>query len=351
MTLPSQIQENVKEYYGETLQSSLDLKTSACCSIENIPAEHKKILSLIDEEVLSRFYGCGSPIPPVLEDLVVLDLGCGTGRDVFLLSKLVGPQGKVIGIDMTPAQIAVGRRALDRQMKVFGFEKSNVEFKDGFIEDLKICGLEDNSVDVVVSNCVINLSTDKEKVFSEIYRVLKPGGELYFSDVFSNRRLPLALTEDKVLVGECLGGALYKEDFRRIMAKVGFPDVRVLSSNPIELKDPDIMLQVGSIQFESITVRAFKCPVTMEDRCEDYGQVAIYQGGIPLNESAFDLDDHHHFEKGRPMLVCGNTAAMLEETRFSPYFKVIGDRQQHFGLFDCAPVAPSQQACETGACC
>jgi ubiquinone/menaquinone biosynthesis C-methylase UbiE len=343
---------DVQEYYGEVLGSSDDLKTSACCLGTDIPPLHKKILSMIHDDVLSRFYGCGSPIPSVLEGKTVLDLGCGTGRDVYLLSKLVGPKGKVIGVDMTPDQINVGRRVLDEQMERFGFDIPNVEFLDGEIEDLAVLGIKDHSIDIVVSNCVINLSPDKKKVFEEIYRVLKDGGELYFSDVFSDRRLPKHLREDKIMLGECLGGALYKEDFRRLMADVGFPDVRVLEQSRIDLKDQNVIEMSGNIRFDSLTVRAFKCPETMEDRCEDYGQVAIYKGGIMEEPHAFRLDDHHLFEKGRPMLVCGNTAAMLEETRYAPFFQVSGNRTEHFGLFDCGPEpALISEGSTAGACC
>ena len=104
------IQASVKDYYGKVLASKNDLKTSACCSTEALPARHKEILSKIDDEVLARFYGCGSPIPTSLEGTVVLDLGCGTGRDVFLAAALVGERGKVIGVDMTEEQLEVARR-------------------------------------------------------------------------------------------------------------------------------------------------------------------------------------------------------------------------------------------------
>jgi SAM-dependent methyltransferase len=256
---------------------------------------------------------------------------------------------------MTEEQLAVAKQALEGQMERFGFSESNVEFHHGRMEDLKSLGIEDGSIDVVVSNCVINLSDDKAKVFSEIYRVLKPGGELFFSDVFSDRRLSEAAQQDKVAVGECLGGALYQEDFRRLMENVGFLDPRVLIQSPIDVKDDSIVKLVGQTRFTSMTVRSFKLPQSMEDRCEDYGQVATYLGGIEDAEFVFSLDDHHHFEKNRPMLVCGNTAAMVQETRFSSYFRVNGDRKEHFGLFDCAPSSAQTSAqgegAPSGACC
>jgi SAM-dependent methyltransferase len=178
------VTQSVKDYYGRVLQSSTDLKTSACCIGDELPRHHKAILAEIEDEVLARFYGCGSPLPPGLEGAVVLDLGCGSGRDAYLASKLVGAEGRVIGVDMTDEQLDVARRHESAQMKRFGFVEPNVDFRQGYIEDLAAAGVEDESVDVVISNCVINLSPDKERVFSEIFRVLKPGGELYFSDVF-----------------------------------------------------------------------------------------------------------------------------------------------------------------------
>lgn len=341
----------VKEYYGKVLKQSKDLKTSACCTMESLPDWQKKILKNIEDEVVTRFYGCGSPIPLDLEGKTVLDLGCGTGRDVFLASKLVGENGHVIGIDMTQEQLEVGHRHTDKQMKKFGFEKPNVSFLNGYIEDLDSVGLEDNSVDVVISNCVINLSPDKKRVFSEIFRVLKPGGEVYFSDVFTDRRVPKELQQDPVLYGECLSGAMYVEDFRRLLREIGCLDYRVISESQISLDNPEIEEKAGMINFYSITIRAFKLN-SLEDICEDYGQVAVYNGTIPHAPHRFVLDDHHVFEAGKPMLVCGNTAAMLEETRFQDHFTVTGNRSVHYGAFDCVDsVGLSDGESASGGCC
>jgi len=344
--------DTVKEYYGKILRGTRDLKTSACCCADSVPENHKKILAEIDSEILERFYGCGSPIPPALDGCTVLDLGCGSGRDVFLVSRLVGPDGFVIGVDMTEEQLAVARRHQDAQAKKFGYGKSNVDFRTGYIEDLSSLGIADNSIDVVISNCVINLSPQKERVFSEIFRVLKPGGELFFSDVFAGRRIPREMAYDPVLRGECLGGAMYIEDFRRLLRHIGCLDYRVFSKSLITLNNPDIEAKVGMIDFYSMTIRAFKL-VTTEDICEDYGQVAYYLGTIPDHKHRFALDDHHTFRTGMPMLVCGNTAAMVGETRFGKHFRVIGDMSTHYGPFDCgAPVkAGGDVACGSGCCC
>ena len=349
MKTKSQTLESVKEYYGEILSSNKDLQTSACCPTQALPAHLREIVREIHPEIQDKFYGCGSPIPAELDGKVVLDLGCGTGRDCYLLSRLVGPKGRVIGVDMTDPQLEVARRHQAYHREKFGF--GNVEFLNGYIEDLESVGIPSNSVDVVVSNCVINLSPDQDRVFAEIFRVLKPGGELHFSDVFSARRVPEPLKVDKVLLGECLGGALYIEDFRRMLRRVGCLDYRVLAKTKITLGNPQLERKVGMIDFYSLTIRAFK--LELEDLCEDYGQVAYYLGTIPEAPHGYRLDDHHFFKTGMPMPVCSNTAAMISATRLARHFRVAGDLSTHYGLFNCGPVAAggSPAPSASGACC
>ena len=338
----------VRRYYGEVLKSSRDLKTSACCPATALPERLRALLEHVHPEVRERFYGCGSPLPPAIAGCTVLDLGCGTGRDCYVLSRLVGEHGRVIGIDMTPEQLAVAHAHRDWHAQRYGYARSNVELHEGFIEDLGAAGIGDATVDVVVSNCVLNLSPEKPRAFAEIFRVLKPGGELYFSDVFADRRVPAELRADPVLLGECLAGAMYVEDFRRLLATLGCADARVVERSALAIDDDAIARKVGTIGFSSITFRAFKLP--LEDRCEDYGQVARYDGGADGHPHAFVLDDHHRFETGKPMLVCGNTADMLAATRYARHFRIDGDKRTHFGLFDCGP-ASSAPAAGGGACC
>ncbi|OIP84932.1 MAG: methyltransferase type 11 [Porphyromonadaceae bacterium CG2_30_38_12] len=341
------MKENVKRYYGEILQHSADLKTNACyCSPDKMSPDVKLAMSEIAAEIKDRFYGCGSPIPSDLDGRTVLDLGCGSGRDVYILSKLVGENGLSIGIDMTENQLEVAQKYESEQMAKFGYSKSNVQFKLGYIEDLKAMDIADNSIDIVISNCVINLSPDKKSVFQEIFRVLKPGGELYFSDVFANKRIPAHIANDVVMQGECLGGAMYVEDFRRLMTEVGCADYRVTEQAPITINNPEIEAEVGLIEFMSLTVRAFK--LDLEDRCEDFGQVAVYKGTIPNYPHYFELDDHHKFVTGKPMLVCGNTADMISKTRFAKHFTLQGEKSVHYGLFDCTP--PSDNNNSASAC-
>ncbi len=238
--MPASTLESVQQYYGRVLASTKDLQTSACCTAEAMPAHLRPLLADIHPEVQDRFYGCGSPIPSELEGRTVLDLGSGSGRDCYLLSRLVGERGRVIGVDMTAEQLAVARRHVDWHAARYGYRAPNVEFRQGYIEDLEGAGIASGSIDVVVSNCVINLSPDKGRVFSEILRVLRPGGELLFSDVFADRRLPAALQHDPVLLGECLGGALYHEDFRRLLLDRGCRDLRIVSESPLSIGNADI---------------------------------------------------------------------------------------------------------------
>jgi len=353
-TLPaakSSTHEHVRAYYGSTISTTADLQTSACCVNGSLPTYLKEIQASLEPEITERFYGCGSPIPPLLEGRTVLDLGCGTGRDAYICSKLVGETGRVIGVDMTKEQLEIALRHRAAQAERFGHEASNVSLHLGAIEDLAALGVEDASIDVVISNCVINLAPDKRSVFAEALRVLKPGGELLFSDVFADRRIPEPLKTDPVLVGECLAGALYVEDFRRIMGALGVPDYRVLSSRLVTISNEDIAAKLGPVRFYSITVRAFKL-AGLEDRCEDYGQVATYLGTIQHTPNSFVLDNHHEFFTGKPMLVCGNTAQMLSETRLAPHFKVQGSRETHFGLFDCAGIHEASSGdAGVGGCC
>jgi SAM-dependent methyltransferase len=336
----------VQDYYGQQLRTQNDLQTNACCT-DDIPDEHKRILAQLESEVLEKYYGCGVAVPPLVEGCTVLDLGSGSGRDAYLLSKLVGQEGHVIGVDMTEQQLDVARRHIDTHTTRFGYTRPNVEFRHGYIEDLHSAGLPDDSVDVVVSNCVLNLSTDKEATYREIFRVLKPGGELHIADVFSDRRVPEALRQDPVLYGECLSGALYIDDFRRLLQQLGVDDYRLTASRRLTIGNPEIEAKVGNIGFHSLTVRAFK--LALEDRCEDYGQVATYLGTIPGHPHAFVLDDHHRFETGRPMLVCGNTADMVSRTRYGAHFRVLGNKEQHFGLFPCGPTPATSTGSDAAA--
>ncbi len=340
------MKEKVREYYGETLKTQDDLKTDACCSPAAVPPHIRRALAKVHEEVQAKYYGCGLDIPLELEGLSVLDLGSGSGRDCYVLSQLVGPAGRVVGVDMTEEQLAVARRHLDSQARMFGYARSNVEFIKGDIERLREAGLADASFDLVVSNCVVNLAQDKEAVLREVRRVLKAGGEFYFSDVYADRRVPARLREDPVFYGECLGGALYWNDFLQAAKKAGFADPRLVESRPLALSNDEMKAKAGPIRFFSATYRLFAIP-ELESACEDYGQAAVYKGTLAESPGFFDLDGHHRFLAGKVREVCGNTYLMIEKSRFKRHFDLLGSWESHHGIFQgCGVELPFQETGE-----
>lgn len=347
------MRELVKDYYGRQLESSADLKTSACCDLSQVPGWLRPLLARIHPEVLARYYGCGLVCPPQLEGCRVLDLGCGSGRDVYALAQVVGARGEVVGVDMTAAQLAVAEAHRAFHAEAFGFD--NVRFLQGYIESLEQLDLAPGSFDVIVSNCVVNLSPDKDAVLAGVQRLLKPGGEFYFSDVYADRRVPDALRNDPELYGECLGGALYWNDFLRLAQRQGFVDPRLVEDRPLVVTDPTLAARVGNVGFHAATYRLFRLDA-LESACEDYGQAVIYRGTVPDHPDRFVLDKHHSIETGRVFPVCGNTWRMLADTRFAPHFEFHGDFSRHFGLFEgCGGASPFERGGAVGeaaaACC
>ena len=321
-----------KKYYGETLKKTTDLKTNACCTLEEVPKYIKEGLKNINENVLSTYYGCGLVMPDYLEGLNVLDLGCGSGRDVFLLSQFVGEKGKVVGIDMTENQLKIAKDNLNYHVKKFGFSESNIDFIKGDIENISKIDFP-KKFNLVVSNCVINLCKNKNKILKSIYNLLEIGGEFYFSDVYSSKRIPENLKNEPIIWGECLGGALYWNDFLNMAKKTGFDDPRLVKSNRIEIKNSELKDKIGDIEFYSATYRLFKLPNFLESDCEDYGQTVIYKGTIPYHKNFWNLDNHHKMITNKIFPVCGNTWCMLYHSRFKEHFEFIGNFDTHYGIF------------------
>lgn len=347
------IQENVKEYYGEVLHSSADLKTDACCTVDIIPPHIRRALGNVHPEVRARYYGCGLIAPLALDGARILDLGSGAGQDAYALAQLVGPRGEVVGVDMTPQQLAVANAHRDWHAEKFGY--ANVRFVEGDIERLGALDLEPGSFDIIISNCVINLCADKFAVFDAARVLLKPGGEFYFSDVYADRRLAEDIRLDPIAQGECLGGALYWNDFLNLARRAGFADPRLVTDRPLTIRNPELKERLSPAEFHSATFRLFRID-GLEPACEDYGQAVIYRGGVEHAESVFTLDSHHMIEKGRVFPVCGNTYRMLRESRFAPFFQFIGDWSTHYGIFPgCGAVSPFGRASReeqiSGACC
>jgi ubiquinone/menaquinone biosynthesis C-methylase UbiE len=348
--------ESVQDYYGKELKTSADLKTNACCTAFDYPQKIKNILSEIHDEVLMKYYGCGLTIPEELHGLKILDLGSGSGRDCYLASKLVGEDGYVIGVDMTDEQLEVANKHIDYHTEKFGYKKPNIEFKKGHIEQLDELDIQNDSLDLIISNCVINLSTNKKKVLQDCYNKLKQGSEMYFSDVYVNKRIPSDLAKDPVVYGECLGGALYWNDFFNFAKEVGFADPRIVESAPITIENKELEERLKGYEFYSVTFRLFKID-ELEKDSEDYGQAVVYNGDIENSPESFLFDEDNTFEKGKAKNVCANTFLMLEKSRYNKHFQFIGNKENHFGLFTntskANPFAElhKQEQPKTSGCC
>ncbi|MCX8103822.1 MAG: arsenite methyltransferase [Candidatus Bipolaricaulota bacterium] len=234
-----EIKQAVQEHYGQLAQQG-----RSCCGdaghLELIGYSQEELAKLSDE-VLSVGAGCGNPIAlaELREGEIVLDLGSGGGIDVLLAAQKVGPRGRAIGVDMTEAMVERARASA----KKLGF--TNVEFLLGEIESLPVA---DASVDVVISNCVINLVPDKAKAFSEAFRVLKPGGRLIVSDIVTHGKLANFFKGDLTAWANCLAGAIEDKEYLKIISETGFEHVEIIAHSPIP----------KPAGFYSVTVRAFK---------------------------------------------------------------------------------------------
>lgn len=338
----------LSEFYGRRIAKTADLETNACCDVNTMNA-HARVMEMIPTEASEKYYGCGSPIPDdfaSLKGLTAVDLGSGSGVDSMILRFYLGPTGRMIGIDMTAEQIDVARRSGATFMETLGYDEASLAFHQDFIETAQ--AIPDASVDLVISNCVINLSPRKDLVFKTIQRILKPGGEFFISDIVADRRTDLL--DDEVLVAECIGMAPYFHDAVDLMNDAGFVDPRVYSRR--RLADNQRLIERGEQAiFESVIWRGFKL-ADMDRRCEDYGQIAVYRGELPGAPGGFRLDQGHYFETGRPLSVCRNTARMLGQTRLARWFEV-SPAVKHFGLFDGCSTSPAPAGSESqnGACC
>jgi ubiquinone/menaquinone biosynthesis C-methylase UbiE len=296
------------------------------------------MLTHLTAEVRDRRYGCESPIPDLLDGRTVVDLGSGAGADCFIAARVVGEHGRVVGVDMTPELLDIARRNIEPICRNLGYATPNVEFRQGLIEELP---LDDDFADVVISNCVINLSPEKERIFREVWRVLRPGGELYISDIVADRRIGPDFDPDPRLHSECLTGAAYLGDLHRILRRAGFLSVRLVVRR-------GIAEVVDGVHFESVIVRGFK--LDLEDASEDYGQVAVYRGTIPGKARSYALDLDNVFAAGQAVRVCKNTADILSTERFARHFAVSAPIA-HLGRFGAAARPVVQGGAEAGGCC
>uniref|UniRef100_A0A803K3X3 Arsenite methyltransferase n=2 Tax=Xenopus tropicalis TaxID=8364 RepID=A0A803K3X3_XENTR len=306
-----------EEYYGKFLKNSKDLKTNACVApSRQLPKHIRDALKDVHEDVSSRYYGCGLVVPECLETCSILDLGSGSGRDCYMLSKLVGQKGHVTGIDMTDEQVEVSKKYIDYHMQKFGFQPANVDFVQGYIENLHAVQIKDKCYDVIISNCVINLSPDKRAVLKEAYRVLKDGGEMYFSDVYSNKPVSEELKKNKILWGECLSGALCWKELVQISEEIGFSPPRLVTSSFITVDNKELEEILSDYSFVSATYRLFKLP---QGKAKEKWQV-IYNGGITGCEEELQFDANFTFKEGEVVKVDEELGAILKNSRFADEF-------------------------------
>lgn len=218
------IREMVQQAYGTVArqQAGCGCKPKSCCGV---PSPVEDVIMPQADLGLS----CGDPVeyakPSPGE--VVVDLGSGAGRDAFIAAREVGPGGRVIGVDMTDDMLMLARANAVRFAAASGL--ANVEFRKGFIEELPV---RDGEADAVISNCVINLSPDKPKVFREVYRALRPGGRMVVSDIVLEREMPPALKDNEALYAGCIAGALQRRDYLGAISAAGFRQVKVLKDVP-----------------------------------------------------------------------------------------------------------------------
>ncbi len=344
---------SVDARYAEASQAK---QPALCCPT----AYRAEYLEAIPREILDRDYGCGDPTPYARPGDTVLDLGSGGGKACYILSQVVGPQGRVIGVDCNREMLALARRHQQAVAERIGH--ANVEFRYGMIQDLaldleqlteqlsrpKIGTPEDwlalrqtedrlrhespmiptESVDCVVSNCVLNLvrQEDRTRLFAEIHRVLKPGGRAAISDIVSDEEVPRQLKRDGQLWSGCISGAFREDHFLEAFEQAGFYGVQIVSRQ----KEP--WRVVEGIEFRSLTVLAYK---GKEGPCWERKQAAVYRGPFKQVED----DDGHVYQRGRRTAVCDKTFRLLAGEPYRGMFEMIEPNQpvppEEAERFDC----------------
>lgn len=344
----------VRERYSAAAEQR---EAQLCCPVDY----DKQYLKVIPKEVIDRDYGCGDPSRYLKEGETVLDLGSGGGKICFIASQVVGESGRVIGVDMNDSMLELARASQINIARKIGYD--NIQFRKGKIQDMSIdrdevdaylranpvCDeaslqqfesfttnmrlqspmIADNSVDVVVSNCVLNLvdANEKEELFREIFRVLRPGGRAVISDIVSDEPVPQHLRDDPELWSGCISGAFQEEEFLKAFENVGFYGIEmtVLQTEPWQT--------VEGIEFRSTTVIAFK---GKEGRCLDHDEALIYRGPF----SKVVDDDGHVFRRGQRTAVCRKLFTIMSRPPYVDHFIPVEPREEISPeiapLFDCS---------------
>ena len=289
----------VRKFYGEAAERP---QAELCCPVQPdaVDLEH------IPKAVVERFYGCGSPVTAasLVAGESMVDLGSGAGIDCFIAAKRVGAAGRVYGIDMTDQMLSVARECQPQVAAALGYDA--VEFRKGYLEEIPV---DDGVADVVTSNCVINLSADKPRVFREIWRVLKDHGRLVVADIVSAHEVPPKMRADGQLWGECIAGALTEEAFLAGLEKAGCYGVSVLKKT--------FWREVEGCAFYSVTVRGYK--FEKKAGCAFVGQYAVYLGP----QKAVVDEEGHLFPRGEAVEVCTDTAVKLSHAPYVGSFAIV----------------------------
>ncbi len=349
--MPSELA--VKERYAAAAKVS---EAALCCPVDY----DRRYLEIIPTEVIEKDYGCGDPSRYVKPGETVLDLGSGTGKICFIAAQVVGPQGRVIGVDMTDEMLEVARRNAPIVADRLGF--ANVEFRKGRIQDLaldldqldhelrqrpinggasflaaeELAGelrvraplVVTNSIDVVVSNCVLNLVKPRAKrtLFEEIFRVLKKGGRAVISDIVADEAVPEHMQQNPELWSGCISGALTEEEFLQAFVEAGFYGIQILKRDAIPWRT------VEGIEFRSVTVQAFK---GKQGPCFERNQAVVYLG--PFKEILDD--DGHRMVRGRRYAVCDKTYQLYQQEPYRTHFASVAPLREipltHATPFDC----------------
>jgi len=332
------------------------VEPALCCPVEY----RREYLDAIPAEILERDYGCGDPSPYVLTGDTVLDLGSGGGKLCYILSQVVGPEGRVIGVDCNATMLQLARKYQDEVAARVGH--ANVDFRYGMIQDLRL-DLErlhhelseqpvrsavdwvelrareerlrrehplvaDQSVDCVVSNCVLNLvrREDREQLFREIFRVLKVGGRAAISDIVADEDAPEHLRQDPELWSGCISGAYREDRFLQAFVDAGFHGVQIARWQPEPWR------VVEGIEFRSMTVLAYK---GKQGPCRERNQAVVYRGPFRRVED----DDGHAYRRGERTAVCDKTYRLLQQPPYSGLFEPIAPRDEvpmdEAAEFDC----------------
>lgn len=389
------ITKAVNERYARAVTNGEEM----CCPTGY---DHEDLRTFIPEPVLKVSYGCGTPVglTTVQAGETVLDLGSGGGIDCFEASRRVGPTGRVIGIDMTDEMLDLARTHAPTVAANLGYAESNVDFRKGHVEALPV---EDDDVDLIVSNCVINLSPDKAKVFREMYRTLRSGGRFSISDIVADRAIPNYMLHDKEKWGDCLSGALPLHEYWNGLREAGFLGIHQVNLIPWRVID--------GIHFLSVTLTGYKLtdaptttssfatlkgpfsqlinelgqsfrrgiPEPIDSQTATLFQSSCYRNLFVLSETPVGFthsddrwtevlpedtscawaghfailtgpfleardDDGHTFQCGVPLEICSKTLRVLEHDAYRPYFEVINRASQ--------PSSHDAIICEpSGGCC